>query len=586
MQLHEIVTRLIQDTQGSLWPTFAPELVLTCTILAMLIIRILPGGKRVPGFLMALIGTSVALYYAAPWLYLSADGGVQRRELFTGMLVYDGFTVYVRAFLLLFAALFAVFTRLTGNPDENDSVEFYCLTLGATIGMCLMSAANHLMMVFMSVEMASVPSYALAGQLKAKRKSSEAALKYSIYGAGAAGIMLYGISLLAGVLNSAHLPTMAVQLSSLLPHLAPDQQMVLILGGLMLMVGLAFKLSAVPFHFWCPDVFEGASAEVNAFLSIASKAGALALLVRVAIGFGMVPEAYRNTTAVAQVATAESGAAAETSHTNARYATALTSEAAEDASAEPLSADAQRAAVYGGDALAPSRQFIAVMIGVIAMVTCTFGNLAAYGQTNIKRLMAYSTIAHAGYMMMAVPAAVAMVGSHPQIARNAVAALALYVAVYLLMNLAAFALIAFFRNSLGSEEISAYSGLVRRAPLAVICFALTLFSLVGLPPLAGFLGKFAIFAALAEGWQATGSQLLMALLIVGGLNTAISLFYYLRVVKVMTIDPELDHNATVSSVVPFLSGAFLALLVVPIVTMLLYTNTINEWTLAATRHLF
>ncbi|MCA9152547.1 MAG: hypothetical protein KDA92_24760, partial [Planctomycetales bacterium] len=414
------------------------------------------------------------------------------------------------------------------------------------------------------------PSYALAGQLKSKRKSSEAALKYSIYGAGTAGIMLYGISLLAGVLNSAHLPTMAVQLSEMMPTLSGDQQMVLILGGLMLGVGLAFKLSAVPFHFWCPDVFEGASAEVNAFLSIASKAGALALLVRLSIGFGMVPSDYQHTpTAVAAV-----------SHD---FETALTAAASDS---DELTAAEANAAVYGADALAPSRHFIAVLIAVISMVTCTFGNLAAYGQTNIKRLMAYSTIAHAGYMMMAVPAAIVAMGTHPEIARNAIAALALYVAIYLLMNLAAFALIAFYRDSLGSEEISAYSGLVRRAPLSVILFALTLFSLVGLPPLAGFLGKFAIFASLAEGWQATGSKLLMTLLVVGGINTAISLFYYLRVVKVMTIDPELDSNATVSNVVPILSGAFLAILVLPIVTMLFYTNTINEWTLAATRHLF
>ncbi len=142
--------------------------------------------------------------------------------------------------------------------------------------------------------MASVPSYALAGILKGRRKSSEAALKYAVYGAGAAGVMLYGISLLAGVLGSVHLPTMAVRLAELLGPASSQQgigytHMVLVLGGIMTFVGIAFKLSAVPFHFWCPDVFEGASAEVNAFLSVASKAAALALLVRVAMGFGYIP---------------------------------------------------------------------------------------------------------------------------------------------------------------------------------------------------------------------------------------------------------------------------------------------------------
>ena len=173
-------------------------------------------------------------------------------------------------------------------------------------------------------------------------------------------------------------------------------------------------------------------------------------------------------------------------------------------------------------------------------------------------------------------------------AQEGIAALALYIAVYLLMNLGAFAIIAFYRNSLGSEEIKDYSGLIRRSPVVVVMFAVILFSLVGLPPLAGFLGKFAIFAALARSWRITGSLFLLVLLIVGGLNTAISLFYYLRVVKVMTIDPELDSTdpAPSFSLVSLLAGTFLALLTVPILTLLLYINPLNEWTLAAARQLF
>ena len=156
--------------------------------------------------------------------------------------------------------------------------------------MCLMASANHLMMVFLGVEMASVPSYVLAGMIKGRRRASEASLKYAVYGAGAAGVMLYGISLLAGLTGSAHLPTIAAKLAAMdIPGLVARGEgggtlMVLVLAGLMITVGLAFKLSAVPFHFWCPDVFEGAAAEVDAFLSVASKAAAMALLVRVAIG--------------------------------------------------------------------------------------------------------------------------------------------------------------------------------------------------------------------------------------------------------------------------------------------------------------
>src|SRR5262245_53595046 len=165
---------------------------------------------------------------------------------------------------MAFVFLFVILTLVTGVPDADAATDVYTLVLGATIGMCLMASANHLLMVFMSVKMASVPSYALAGLLKGRRQSSEAALKYAIYGAGAAGVMLYGTSLLAGILGTCHLPTMARQLAAMDLSVASGEVMALALGALMLMVGLAFKLSAVPFHFWCPDVFEGATAEVNA----------------------------------------------------------------------------------------------------------------------------------------------------------------------------------------------------------------------------------------------------------------------------------------------------------------------------------
>jgi len=148
--------------------------------------------------------------------------------------------------------LFTIFTKLSGIPNREDGQDIYALVFGSTVGLCLMTSANHLMMVFMAVEMASVPSYALAGLLKGRRLASEASLKYAVYGAGAAGVMLYGISLIAGIANSASLPVIARVLAEKLPTMPGDEQMVLVLGGLMLGVGLAFKLSAVPFHFWCP----------------------------------------------------------------------------------------------------------------------------------------------------------------------------------------------------------------------------------------------------------------------------------------------------------------------------------------------
>ncbi|MDG2381980.1 MAG: NADH-quinone oxidoreductase subunit N [Pirellulaceae bacterium] len=568
MQLHEIAAEFINDTKGSLWPAFAPELVLSATIMVMLLVRACRWGRFIPAAVMTLVGAGLALFVALPsWLPTGPDGGVASHELFTGMLVLDPFTVYLRIFLLVFVLLFTVFTVLSRNPERDDATDFYCLVLGSTIGMCLMASANHLLMVFVAIEMASVPSYALAGQMKHKRKSSEAALKYSIYGAGAAGVMLYGISLVAGVLNTAHLPTIALKLAETLPSMSGEQTMVLALGGLMIMVGLAFKLSAVPFHFWCPDVFEGASAEVNAFLSVASKAAALALLVRVAVGVSVPTGSEVATTAPA----ANQPAAISTASQTALVA--------DEADLEPMASD--QAAP-----LVPVRRFIGLLVGVIAAVTCTFGNLAAYAQTNIKRLMAYSTIAHAGYMMLAIPAAIEAVGVDAAVSQQAIAALALYVAIYLLMNLGAFAVIAFLRNSLGSEEIADYSGLIRRSPIITVAFALLLFSLVGLPPLAGFFGKFAIFAALANSWRVTGQNYLLWLLVIGGINTAISLFYYLRVVKIMTIDPERDGGPVPVAPVSFLAGTFVVVLTIPVMTLLLYIDTLNKWAQAAAQQLF
>ena len=171
------------------------------------------------------------------------------------------------------------------HPRPRGLADFYCLLLGATLGMSLMASANHLLMVFIGVEMASLPSYALAGFLKGRRQSSEAALKYVVYGGGAAGVMLYGISLLAGKFGTGYLPDLAAGLC-IDPPAARGFDPVLILGTLFILIGIAFKLAAVPFHFWCPDVFEGAAAEVAGFLSVASKGAALALLARFALVLG------------------------------------------------------------------------------------------------------------------------------------------------------------------------------------------------------------------------------------------------------------------------------------------------------------
>ena len=629
MNLHQLVSELIVDTKGSpdasfltIVPdssiyVFLPELIICTTVLLMLLVRLVAAARKLSTCYFALAGSLVARSFAAPGSLFSlptnADVAlptdIVRMEIFTGMLVYDGFSVFVRAALLLFAALFVIFTWLSGIPDLEDGPDIYTLVLGATLGMCLMASANHLLTIFLAVEMASVPSYVLAGLLKGRRVSSEAALKYSIYGAGTAGVMLYGIRLLAGLLNTAHLPTMAATLAQRLSTeggFLPSELMVLALGGLMMSVGLAFKLSAVPFHFWCPDVFEGATAEVNAFLSVASKAGALALLVRVTIGLGIIAppsvEPGQRTAGlqkqppavnVAQAASIEQLQVKfqqpEAAPADAAQPTPAPSEAAPPAPATP--AVEKSPSVLRAEAtakLSPVRWFIARLVALFAVVTCTFGNLAAYGQNNIKRLFAYSTIAHAGYMMMAIPAAIVLADSGNGGGARAIAALGIYIAVYLFMNLGAFAVIAFLRNAMRSEDLADYAGLLKRCPLTVICFVAILFSLVGLPPLSGFIGKFAIFASLVEAYQAAGDGgfFLLLLIIIGGLNTAISLFYYLRVVKIMTIDDEpRDRRPFVFSDVS-LASAFLWIITLPTLGLIINWEGLNRLAIAAAQQLF
>ena len=575
MDLNSLVQTSITGTTNSLLP-FAPELILCVSIMGLLLIRMLPFGEKIDAGFLAFIASGAALYFAGPWnSYIDApEKGIY---LFDGMIVFDSFTIAVRAVLLVFTLLFVVFTKFSGMPAKEDGTDFYCMIMGAILGMCLMVSANHLLMVFLAVEMASVPSYALAGILRGHRPSSEAALKYSIYGAGAAGVMLYGISLLAGLVNSAHLPTIAQNLAANVGDMSRPEQMVLVLAGLMIMVGLAFKLSAVPFHFWCPDIFEGAAAEIGAFLSIASKAAALALLVRVVFGVGMTApdrisaaEMTPPSTAVAQETLPES--------------TGMFAVADEVAVGEHSNGDHSNGAA---DPLEPIRKFMGVMIAVIAAITCTFGNLAAYGQTNIKRLFAYSTIAHAGYMMMPVPAALALASEYPDSATKAIAAIVLYIVIYMFMNLGAFAIVAFLRNSMGTEEIEDFGGMISKSPALVVCFVLILISLVGLPPLAGFIGKFALFAGVADGYFLTKQTHLVVLLAIGGINTAISLFYYLRVVKVMTIDPESDalstHEGPAIGLVPL---SFVVLLTVPVALLILNWNQLTAWSFAAAQQLF
>lgn len=572
--LQSAVNGLLSNTLKESLPFFKPELAICATIVVMLLVRVFKGGERIPPYMLALAGSITALWLALPTDGVASWNQLERHELFTGMLVYDSVTAFIRIFLLVFVVLFIVLSRLTGIADGKDGQDYYSLVLGATLGMSLMASSNHLMMLFMSVEMASVPSYVLAGIVKGRQRSSEAALKYAVYGAGTAGVMLYGTSLLAGVLGSAHIPTMATQLVALdIPNLLTTPEgrltvMVLALGGLMLGVGLAFKLSAFPFHFWCPDVFEGASAEVDAFLSVASKAAAMVLLLRVGLGFGLAPTV--DPAVQAQRAGAPVVAVATTSDSVPTVLAMQSNEAPTRVEGVPV----------GGGALSPVRKFFVILVSIVAIVTCTFGNLAAYGQTNIKRMLAYSTIAHAGFMMMAIAAAVALAGRDVDEAKAAVSALLLYIGVYLFMNLAAFAIVAFIRNSIHTEQIADYAGLVKSSPMTAVLMTAVLVSLIGLPPLAGFWPKLRVLQSL----YMAGGPLMIAVFVAAALNTAISLVYYLRVAKVMCIDPEPDTRGSFS--LGFLPAAYILVVAVPVIILGIVPNQIASWTDLAVTHLF
>jgi len=457
---------------------FLPEVVLAGSIVLMLVLRLFNSLRHLHLCYVAMTATTCALLIAAAqWQgNPSFDPGAgERLPIFTGLLVYDRFAIYVRLFLLMFVSLILFLTLMTGIPDREDSFAFATLLLGSTLGLMMMASANHLLTVFIAIEMASVPSYALAGFLKGRKQGSEAALKYVVYGASASGIMLYGISLLCGKFGTGYLPDLARAFQTVAISGTIDP--VLLAGLLFVVIGLGFKLSAVPFHFWCPDVFEGAAAEVAAFLSVASKGAAMALTARLLLNLAGPIGSPTNT------------------------------------------------------ALAGT---LGLLLACIAAATATLGNVAALGQTNLKRLLAYSTIAHAGYMLMAlVP--LSFVGA---------GAMLFYLMAYLLMNLGAFACVAFLRNQTGSEDLSSFSGMIQRSPALVVAFAIFLLALLGLPPLVGFAAKFQVFAVLFESGRSSPdlSWLYYALLVVASLNTVVSAGYYLKVLRVMILEAPGDQN--------------------------------------------
>jgi NADH-quinone oxidoreductase subunit N len=424
---------------------------------------------------------------------------------FAGMLTADGVAFFWKVLLLIFTLGVTLlwFTAGREHTRQGDGPEFFLLLICATLGMALMASASNLLMVFLAIELASLPSYVLAGFRKTHRLGAEASLKYVLFGAAASSIMAWGFTLLYGVCGTLDLYSSTAADGHHIAGVAeqvfrqPQASAMLLIAWVAILVGIFFKISAVPFHLWCPDVFEGAPIDVTTFLSVASKGGALVLLLRIAMALGE-----------------SAGFTATTINIT-----------------------------------------LAGIIGVVGVLTCTVGNTAAYVQTNIKRLLAYSSIAHAGYMLCTIALMVRGGAGDAGFATVAPAVLLFYLAVYLFMNLGAFAVAAAVGRSTGSELLDAFSGLGRRSPLLAACMTLCCFSLIGVPPLAGFTAKFNLMAALGAngGWW-------WALVAAIAVNTLLSIYYYLRIVRVMYLEDRgapAFRGATIGGGIGLISAAML-----------------------------
>lgn len=461
---------------------FSPLIAMTVTMLAIVACPIVLGrGPRVAASIAALGVAMTFLLAVRVWQVLPPAGlsGLSTKAG-AGMLIADNLAVAFQLILLVFLAGVMWLWWMGSAERERNAPEFFILLLGSALGMMLMTGTQNLLMIVVAIETASLPSYAIVGFDKKDRVAAEASLKYMVFGAICAAIMLYGASLLYGLVGSLNVEDIARYTA--LHFSAGENRLLLGSALLCFLAGIAFKISAVPFHFWCPDAFQGAKIEVTTWLSVVSKAAGLILLGRLVLAFCRGVDSPVEMSLIA-----------------------------------PL----------------------AWTIGIMAAVTCTVGNFSAYMQDNVKRLLAYSSIAHAGYMMMALAVFV-----HPNVPgfEAGMTALVAYVIIYLFMNLGAFGVTALIVWETGNDRIENFSGLMRRAPALAIPMVICLVSLVGIPPLAGFIGKWWLLIALGQLSGASGvpgaaalSALGWILIIVAVLNTLVSLYYYMRIVVVMCL---------------------------------------------------
>lgn len=421
----------------------APELILAVGALALLMLGVFLGDKSTT----TVTGLAVALLIAAGVysLILPAEG-----EAFGGAFLADGFARFLKIVALVGSIATMLMAVGHARYDHLDRFEFPVLLVLATLGIMLMISANDLISLYLALELQSLALYVVAAINRDSLRSTEAGLKYFVLGALSSGMLLYGMSLVYGFTGNTGFEEIAAVLK------AGEPQLGFIFGLVFVLAGLAFKISAVPFHMWTPDVYEGAPTPVTAFLAAAPKIGAMAIMVRIVIG-----------------------------------------------AFQPVFAEWQQIVVF------------------IAIASMILGSVAAIGQKNIKRLMAYSSIGHMGYALVGLAAGSA----------SGVSGVVLYMTIYLVMTIGTFACIMAMRQKDGGsvENIDDLAGLSSTKPFMAVVLTALMFSLAGIPPLAGFFAKYFVFIAAIE-------AKLYALAIIGVLASVIGAYYYLRIIKIMWFD--------------------------------------------------
>ncbi len=474
--------------------TIGPEIWLLVAIVTAIIVDLVFGRRaKVLVTVIGMVGTGLALYSLF-------DPAVGTGERAFGVLTNDGYGTFFRTLIIGGTGVLLLHTLLFRGAEDSTRNEFVPMFLGTALGACLLVNTDNLIMLLLSMEMLSLNSYLLAGWQRKERRSSEAALKYLVYGAVASALMTFGFSLLYGLSGSLNMAEIGQAVSQVWNAESYNQQMAVLFSSVLVLVGFGFKVAIVPFHFWAPDVYEGAPTPVTTFLAVASKSAGFAVLLRFVHG------------------------------------------------------------VYLGEAVNPAWvERLGYVLAVLSAVTMTYGNVTAVLQRNVKRLLAYSSVAHAGYLLMGV--AVMTSGTTSDAVAVGMDATLFYMATYYLGTLGAFGCAMSLSNRFGAEDTDDYAGLAWSAPWTSAFLVVFLVSLVGLPPTAGFVGKLWLFnAALDVG--------LYWLAVVAALNAVVALFYYFKIVRALFLRG--DHDERVAGfpskgVMAFLGHTSLAVLAVAVV---------------------